>query len=163
MRATHTAALALFIALAFPATSLGAPVIPPDVSAANQYTEALPGAGGNTPTGAYGGEHPQSPTKGLGHSNAARLEALGPDGRAAADLAAAGVPNRGQRANSHQTEKSTEGVGNGESGARQVLGHLSGISDSGGMGAWLLALIVAFAVAAAAFAVRRRRATQKQG
>lgn len=137
----------------FPPVATAQRVVPPGNSGASQYTETLPGPGGDVPTGeAKGGA---SPAKALGASNAARLEALGTAGRAAARLAAETAPGR---ADGHR--------GAGPGGAEnpsgtpalsQILGQVTGSSDSGGMGLLLPLLIALAAVAAAALVLIRRR------
>lgn len=148
-------------ALALPVASAAAASgrVPPGNSGANQYTETLPGAGGNKPTRDIGGEGGRTPAKVLGHANAARLEALGPEGRAAAQLAAKSAPESiaGQ-------PHGEGGVSNpsGSSGLSQVLGQLTGSSDSGGMGLLLPLLIAMTIVGAAAYGLGRRRTARPQ-
>lgn len=156
-------------ALAFPVAGVasGQPVLPPENSAANQYTETLPGAGGNEPTGKIGGGGGGSPKKALGKAHAARLEALGPAGRAAARLAAAAAPTTFGRQSGAAVAPGAVGkhVGaepaanpGGKSGLRQILGQITGSSGSGEMGLLLPLLITMAAIAAIAFAVIRRQA-----
>jgi hypothetical protein len=146
------------IVLALPAAAVAAPgTLPPGNSGANQYTETLPGAGGNEPTrgiGDKGGAGARTPAKVLGQANAAELEALGPEGRAVAQLAAATAP---ARSGGHAHEGGASG--SGSSGVAQVLGQLTGTSGSGGMGLLLPLLIAMAIVAAAAYALGRRRTT----
>jgi hypothetical protein len=131
--------------------------VPPGVSGANQYTETLPGAGGNEPTSNLHekgqGPSAKTPAQALGHKNAAQLEALGPEGRAAAQLAAAGTP---PRAPGGKASERTAHSG-GSSAIGQVLGQLTGTSGSEGMGLLLPLLIAAGILAAAAYAFGRRR------
>lgn len=146
------------MALLIPATaSAAAPrAMPPGVSGANQYIETLPGPAGNVPTESLGGEGrgKRTPAQVLGRSEAAQLEALGPDGRAAARLAAATAPGRGDgRAGGREATNPS-----GASPVNQIVGQVSGTSGSGGMGLLLPALIASAAVAAAAYALGRRRA-----
>jgi hypothetical protein len=133
--------------------------VPPGVSGANQYKETLPGAGGNEPTSdVAAGMSDKTPAKALGHANAARLEALGPEGREAAQLAAAGAPGH---VVGKQAPEGTPGTP-GSSGLGQVLGQLTGSSDSGGMGLLLPLLIAMSIVAAAAYGLGRRRTAHPQ-
>jgi hypothetical protein len=168
MRPFRCATLLALAALLLPAVSLAAappPLVPPGVSGANQYTETLPGPGGNEPTSGAKGQGPKSPAKALGKGNAKRLESLGPEGRAAAQLAAVGATNDASRLDKSGKDSGGQGSpasGNGTSGVGQVLGHLTGTSDSGGMGALLGLLIGAAAIAAGAFVFLRRRAGQTQ-
>jgi hypothetical protein len=67
-------------------------LVPPGNSAATQYTEAVPTAGG--PKASNNSRHGggKSPKQVLGHRNAQKLDAQGPEGRAAAEVAAATAP-----------------------------------------------------------------------
>jgi len=130
--------------------------VPPGVSGANQYTETLPGPGGNEPTSGAGGKG-KSPAKVLGHGNAAELEALGPEGRAAAQLAAESAPESTNGANGGEAHGKTSSAPSSSSGVGQVLGQVTGSSGSGGMGLLLPALIAAAVVGAAAYVIGRRR------
>lgn len=155
------------LALSAPGVARAQPVLPPENSGANQYTETLPGAGGNEPTGKIGGGGGGSPENALGKAHAARLEALGPAGRAAARLAAAAAPTTFGRQSGAAVALGAVGkhVGaepaansGGESGLRQVFGQITGSSGSGEMGLLLPLLITMAAIAAIAFAVIRRQA-----
>ena len=75
--------------LAAPTGATAEYLIPPGNSAATQYTEAYPTAGGQHRSGGGGGA---SPAEALGAGNARRLEARGADGRATAALAAETSP-----------------------------------------------------------------------
>ncbi|MGH3427197.1 MAG: hypothetical protein ACRDQZ_06470 [Mycobacteriales bacterium] len=66
-------------------------VVPPENSAAAQYTEAVPTAGGDKPTGGGKTGH-RSPAKVLGSHNANKLEAQGKSGREVAEVVAATAP-----------------------------------------------------------------------
>ncbi|HET8863310.1 MAG TPA: hypothetical protein VFM94_08680 [Solirubrobacterales bacterium] len=82
------------IALALPASALGAEesssVVPPENSAATQYTEAVPTAGGDKPSGGSGKK--QTPAKVLGSKNAEKLESQGREGREVAQVVAETAP-----------------------------------------------------------------------
>ncbi len=147
--------LLVVAALALPATSPAATqrVLPPGNSGANQYTETLSGAGGNVPTSGIGGRGRTAPAKTLGPSNAGQLEAFGPPGRAAAQLAADTAPGRvgGRRGATRAANPS------GASGLSQVLGQLSGSSGSGGMGLLLPLVIAAAAVGSLVYLWRRKQ------
>jgi hypothetical protein len=140
--------------------------LPPEQSGANQYTEALPGAGGNEPTGTVGVGRGGPPGKAIGKQNAEKLEQLGPEGQAAAELAAEAAP----AAAASSPAKGSPSGGNpegrtdpdGASRSGQILSQLAG-SDSGGMGPLLPLVIVLAAGAAVAFLVLRRRATPGRG
>ena len=144
--------------------------VPPGHSGASQYTETLPTAGGDTPTSsvhagaAVGGpgdggnssggatetEAGVTPTQALGAQNAKRLEKLGPEGKAAARLAASAGAPAAHSAASHAG-------GTGSSPVQQVVGELTGTSGSEGMGLLLPLLIGMTAVVAVAFILTRRR------
>jgi hypothetical protein len=81
---------AVLAALALPAVSLAAYYVPPGNSAANQYTEAFPTAGGES--GGKPGKGKATPAQTLGARNAKRLHAQGPAGTAAAEVAAETAP-----------------------------------------------------------------------
>lgn len=76
--------------LALPATALAEYYVPPGNSAANQYTETLPSAGGDS-AGKNKGKG-VTPAQALGAKNAHKLESQGPAGKAAAELAAETAP-----------------------------------------------------------------------
>jgi hypothetical protein len=103
--ATKVAILGAFLAgLILPASAPAEYYVPPGNSAANQYTESLPSAGGES-AGKGGGGHKgggnsggggtATPEQSLGARNAHRLEAQGPAGEAAAELAAETAPPAG--------------------------------------------------------------------
>jgi hypothetical protein len=84
---------ALAAALVLPSSALAEYYVPPGNSAANQYTESLPSAGGeSTGKGGGGTSAPTKPAKSLGARNAHRLEAQGPAGKATAEVAAETAP-----------------------------------------------------------------------
>jgi hypothetical protein len=70
--------------------------VPPGNSAATQYTEQFPTAGGNAKSNAGinggGGGSAKPPSKVLGHENAQKLESKGPVGTEVAKLAAESAP-----------------------------------------------------------------------
>jgi hypothetical protein len=168
------AMIAVLLAAAAPSAA-AQHTVPPGHSGASQYTETLPTAGGETPTssvhsgtavggpsdsgGGAGGNGsggaseatPEiTPTQALGSHNARRLEKLGPEGKAAAQLAAsAGAPAAHSAAD--------RGGGDGSSPVQQVVGELTGTSGSEGMGLLLPLLIAMTAVVAVAFIFTRRR------
>jgi len=120
------AAAVLCAALAFPAASFGEYYVPPGNSAANQYTETLPGAGGNS-----GGKHKgATPADTLGAGNAKKLEKQGPDGKATAELAAETAPV--QLAGNGGSGGQSTGAGNGNGGGQSAGG--SGASSGSGSG-----------------------------
>jgi hypothetical protein len=141
--------------------------VPPGVSGANQYTETLPGPGGNSPTRHLKSEThgPRSAARVLGGDNARKLKALGPEGRAAARLATETAPE-GEGGHTKRGKHDGGGAplpgkpgGSGSSGVQQVLGQMTGTggSTSGGMG-WLLPLLIgASVVVAVTYLFTRRR------
>ena len=150
--------------------------VPPGHSGASQYTETLPsaggeettesvheGSGGGSPGGGKGDGAAQeststgatTPTEALGAGNAKRLEKLGPEGNAAARLAAAaGTSGANEPATRDRTDASSP--------VKQVVGELTGTSGSEGMGFLLPLLIVMTALVAVAFVLARRRPASPQ-
>lgn len=155
VRAVVTAAILAAVMLAAPGTASAVKRVPPGLSAANQYTETLPAPGGNVPS-QDAGDDGRTPDEVLGDDNAERLEALGPEGRAAAELAAATAPQpAGQRAPGRGTGDG--GLPGGSSGLGEVLRQVTGTSGSGGMGLLLpLAIVAALAGSLVFLAIRRR-------
>jgi hypothetical protein len=171
-------ALLLAIVVALAGTAGAAQNVPPGVSGANQYTETLPGPGGNAPTGGgtSSGGGTNSPAQTLGAANARKLEALGPEGKAAAELATETSSASQTHAKPKGAGRSSDGKGkgsgsdrssevqNGSSGIQQVLGQITGTggSNSGGMD-WLLPLLIgASVVVAATFLFTRNRPARPQ-
>jgi hypothetical protein len=90
---TAFAATTIVMAIAFPSAAAGATVVPPGNSAATQYTEAFPTAGGNAvSSGTTAGGHDPSPEKVLGHQASKALQDKGQVGREVADVAAETAP-----------------------------------------------------------------------
>ena len=157
---------AMLLAASSPAAS-AAELVPPGNSAVNQYTETYPTAGGDATEGGAG---KRSPAQALGDRNARRLEALGQDGRAAANLAAATTPARAEATRGDDPSPGGEGPGtgrkdgadtgpNGSSGLSEVLAQATGTSADGETGLLLPLTVLGAAVWAAAYAWRRRRRT----
>lgn len=84
--------LAAIAPLAFAQAANAAYYVPPSNSAATQYTEAFPTAGGDQDAEAGGAHRHHSPAKVLGSRNAQKLESQGPQGQAVADIAAETAP-----------------------------------------------------------------------
>jgi hypothetical protein len=179
-------ALLVAILLATAGTTDAAQNVPPGVSGANQYTETLPGPGGNSAAGGGGSSAgggagaPKSSAQTLGATNARKLEALGPEGKAAAELATQSSPasSNSKRAGDKDAKPSGPGSSEkaessistrssdapGSSGVQQVLGQITGTggSDSGGMN-WLLPLLIgASVVVAATYLFTRHRPARPQ-
>jgi hypothetical protein len=159
--------------LALPGEAAATRTVPPGVSGAAQYMESVPGAGGEESTkaiveegqAAEGGD--SEATRKLGTENAAKLEALGPEGESAASLAASSAGGNGRpggdpvgagkSAGADGTEEATPPHHSGGSGVGEVVGQLSGSEGSGGMGLVLPLLIAMAVVAAAGYLIGRRR------
>jgi hypothetical protein len=182
IRLTTALLVLVTILLTVAAANASAQNVPPGVSGANQYTETLPGPGGNSPTSGGtsnggGTSGPKSVAKALGAENARKLQALGPEGKAAAQLA-----TESSSGNSRQTRHAHRGRGSGDrtrssgqtggatgsqdgsSGVQQILGQITGTggSNSGGM-TWLLPLLIGVSVVvAAAYIFARNRPARPQ-
>jgi hypothetical protein len=119
----------------------------------DQYLESVPGACGDQRP--EGGEPETDRAGSVPPSAAAALEALGPDGSAAAALAeATSAPDR----DADPGDRAESAASDSPSGAAAVGQALSGSADDGGLG-WLLPLILGLVAAggAALVIVRRRR------
>jgi hypothetical protein len=137
------AAASAVAALALPSAAAAEYYVPPANSAANQYTESFPGAGGES-----GGKRKgATPGTALGAGNAKKLEAKGPAGKAAAEIAAETAPpqlvdhgssggeNAGKSGGNGQTGGDGGGTGEGESGSGAPgTGGSNGGSPGGGGG-----------------------------
>jgi hypothetical protein len=171
MKALRTASASLATAIAFlalPPIAAAQYVVPPDNSAVNQYTETVPTAGGGQDTDRHGGGK-RSPAEVLGARNARRLGAQGPQGRAAAEVAAAtapdvgassppatatpgaarheqggrGSPRRRGSENAPAGSSSSSSDPSGSSGLDEVIAQATGSSSSGEMGLFLPLVILA--------------------
>jgi len=169
---------ALLVALAAPAYAGAEYYVPPGNSAANQYTETLPSAGGDS-----GGKKKgkATPAATLGAGNAKKLESQGASGKAAAQLAAEtapatvpvtetpsagsggnGIPGGagGKSANGGGSSPAPTTVGvdepSGSSGIGAVLGQATGSADDGSLGLWLPVAIVAAIAGSIAYLLRSR-------
>lgn len=169
-----TTALTLAI-LAFGPAAGATEFVPPENSAATQYTEAFPTGGGNQDAEKSGAGH-RSPAEALGASNAHRLQNQGRDGQATAELASATAPSQSTRMTlsealnphsqgRHGRDGSTPSQSadseepNVNSGPGEVVGQATGASSSSDIG-WLLPLVIGAATAwSLAFFWRRRRST----
>lgn len=87
-----SAAIAIAM-LALPANAAAESVVPPENSAATQYTEAIPTGGGQKDAGNSGNGKKRSPSSVLGSKKAKKLEAQGAQGHAAAQIAAETAPS----------------------------------------------------------------------
>jgi hypothetical protein len=135
---------AVAAALALPAAAPAEYYVPPANSAANQYTESFPGAGGES-----GGKRKDvTPGTALGAGNAKKLESKGKAGKEAAEVAAETAPaqisNDSADNGSGQADKGgggkTGGKGNGDgeeeggSGSTGTGGGSPGDQGGGGSG-----------------------------
>jgi hypothetical protein len=128
------------------------PVVPPDVSAADQYTESFPGPGGNQPT-QPGASDPSVDV--IAMKYARRLQRLGQDGRAAGGVLAETAPPL-----DHREIGGTSGqVGNadGSSTVNEIVGLATGTSHSTGSGLLLPLAIGATVLGAAGYLWQRTR------
>lgn len=133
MKARKTAIVFFVAALlpALPQAALGAEaesVVPPENSAATQYTEALPTAGGDKQAGG-GGKKP-TPAKVLGAKNAKELESHGQAGREVARVAAETAPP--SAAPAEAAPASTPGDGGDDNRSSGTGSATPGDGDSGG-------------------------------
>jgi hypothetical protein len=155
----------LALVAACPALAGAQTEAPPGVSEVDQYTETLPGPGGNETLdrpdgGAAGGGDPdgggpEQPI--LAPETVQELERLGPEGRATAELAATTAP-RGDRGSNPALAAGGHDSGS-PSGVGALVDALSG-SDGEGMGILLPLILLAVAAAGIGFAVLRSRAGQ---
>jgi len=172
-------AIAFPMAIAFlaPAPGAGAEyLVPPDNSAATQYTEAVPTAGGPSASDRSGGRGgTSSPGRTLGSENVRRLDAQGAVGREVVEAVAATaprVPPADPRSTSGEGGVSADRAGRGPGSERpaigaedpggssrlgSVLGQATGSSASGGLGPLLPLLMLGTAIWAIAFLANRRR------
>jgi hypothetical protein len=128
---------ATVVAAVLPAVAAAEEVVPPGNSAATQYTETFPTAGGNAELGSNStingggkGGNGALPTK-----TAHKLASQGRDGRAVADLAAEGAPppagTSGREPASGQRSTAAPGGGSGSPPA-STGGAAAGSSSPGG-------------------------------
>jgi hypothetical protein len=168
---------ALLVALGMTlAPGASAAVVPPGNSAATQYAETLPGAGGEEAPEKDGDGEKATDQEGKGGessvpaSTAAELEELGPEGEAALNLANEGAPKQAK----HQKKKEGGGAANpgspggpasgsggssssgGSSAVGEVLGGAAGTSG-GGLGFLQPLILAAVLIGAGAYLMRRRR------
>jgi hypothetical protein len=174
---------ALFAVLALPAQALAEYYVPPGNSAANQYTESFPSAGGES-AGKRGGAA-ATPGMALGAANAHRLQAQGRTGRAAAEVAAETAPTSrvvatdgadringgsgGHDGADVSGEQAQGSVGSGQeatahgnslagsSGLGQVVAQATGASDDGSLGLWLPLAILGAIAGSIAYRLRSSR------
>ena len=145
-RLKGVAILAVLAALALPASAASERVtVPPGSTEGDQYTEVVPNGGGSstlgTGNGGTGGSQGVTGgSQGVAPATQA-LNALGPEGQKAADLA-----------NSNRPPKDVK-QGQGQQPKPQPSSSTAG---EGGMGLLFVLLLVVAALAAIAYGVRRR-------
>lgn len=124
---------------------------PPGNSAIDEYVETVPGASGNA--------RPRPPAQGgaagvLTAAERARLERLGPDGKALAGAVEATAPT------TKRNESEPELLeGTGRSPGRELLGAVGGDDGGSGMGVVLPAILIAALLTATTLVLLRRRAS----
>ena len=176
------------LALALPAAATATEsVVPPENSAATQYTEVIPTAGGNKQAGG-GKQGNRSPQQVLGSKTAHKLESHGKQGREVAEVVAETAPETsatatapaqpeppsqsaggggqsqrggGSSARIHAPEQQSRGatseLPDGSSGLGEVVAAATGNSSSGQLGILLLLAIAAAVVWALAYLIRQRK------
>jgi hypothetical protein len=186
LRTSISLLLAAIAGFCLPAGAAAA-IVPPGNSAATQYTEAFPTAGGPKATRDTRQAGKATPGQVLGARNAKELETRGSQGREAAELAAATAPasvaatlgasgagdsreapaggKQGTAAANAPDSSTTTGTAaatalsepQGSSGLGEVIGQATGSSSSGQPGLLLPLAIACVAVWAILFLARRRR------
>jgi hypothetical protein len=167
------------VALLVPASPAAAEyLIPPENSAATQYTEAIPTSGGRRDAERDDARGDRDPKEVLGNRNAQRLEGEGPSGRELAEFAATTAPATGSAAVSGGAGDSDDdggatggakgsgrggpgsGLGeaapSGSSPLSEVIEQATGSSSSGQLGPLLPLLILAALAWAVWYALRQR-------
>ena len=145
----------MLVALALIALPTGAVAqtnAPPGNSAIDEYLETVPGATGNQrprAPGAPGGT--SKPT--LTPAQRARLERLGPDGKALADAVDATAPSDAKVSGSAPQPPTAEG----RTPLRELIDAAGGNDGGGGMGMVLPAILLATLLGVIALVVVRRR------
>jgi hypothetical protein len=147
------------------ARPLAQPLLPPDNSAANQYTEAYPTSGGEKP--AIDRSETSKPAEVIGARSAEKLEEAGPEGRDAALLAAEttlkpsqreGGASRGPKGQGQEkTRPSVAKDSEGSSGLSEVLLQATGLSSSSQSGFLALLLIASATIGSLAYLWKRKR------
>ena len=115
---------------ALPASAAAEAYVPPGNSAATQYTEAVPTAGGPKATDHSKHGQSRSPDRILGAKKTAKLDAQGPQGKAAAEVVALTAPGAVD-----STAKATAASGHGSSGSPGGQAGSGGDQGGGGSGA----------------------------
>src|SRR5436190_23856200 len=145
-------ALVALLLLALPATALGQEPLtnaPPGNSAIDEYLETVPGAAGD--------QRPRQPGSGGGGgvltpAERARLEQLGPDGKALADAVDATAPPPAKPGQTIDIDGAE-----GHSPISAVLDAAAGQDGGGGMGFMLPVILLASLLGVIALVVLRHR------
>jgi hypothetical protein len=158
-------AFCLVAALVFPVSANGS-VVPPGNSAADQYAETLPGAGGNQAGGTGGGgtgggrTGAGSPQGDVNAATQRRLDELGPAGRAAAALAKRTAPAPVAKGADKRGRADTSP---GSPGLLTALKQAASSGQSGGMGIVLPLVLTGSVLAGFALLWSRRRGVEAAG
>ena len=121
-----------------------------------EYLETIPGATGNRPSRPPGGDGGASNTPALTAAQRARLERLGPNGKALADVVDATSPAGATPRKKTPATKAAPSTGQGRSPLSGVLDAAAG-RDGGGMGALLPGILAATALGVGGLVFMRRR------
>jgi hypothetical protein len=138
------------VALALPLGAAAQTNAPPGNSAIDEYLETVPSATGN--------QRPRQPGAGesvLSPAQRARLEKLGPDGKALADAVDATAPPAAAKPSGRQ-KLDIEGA-KGRSPISAILDAAVGSDGGGGMGLFLPIILLASLLGVIALVVLRRR------
>lgn len=161
------------LTLAVPAVAGAEYLVPPSNSAATQYTEAIPSAGGPRDSSRQGAKHTdRSPARVLGAQNAQRLNDAGAPGREVAAIAAETAPetlvlSQPERRLPTTANRLVQGDGapavhaqlpSDSTGLGEVLGQATG-SSSDGVDLLLPVLLVSGLAWAIAYRARRKKRT----
>jgi hypothetical protein len=156
-------AVAVIAMLACPAGAAAQGALPPGDSGVDEYVEGVPGPKGSVPSGSVGKGKDRG-DKALPPGVVRQLEALGEDGRAAAELAEATAPSRADRAGARKARDGEAGGSSGSAGGgndsggsaiAEVVGKMVG-GGEGGMGLALPLILLVTVLSAIAVVVARR-------
>ncbi len=143
MKATKTGLVLLTAVaiLALPVLAHAEYLIPPSNSAATQYTEAVPTAGGPKATDpSHKGKGSSSPKQVLGSRNAQRLNAQGEEGRVVAEVAAETAPagvaaaSHGRAQPAHPHSGAAQGGANSNGSTNSEAAGGNGAAGNGSKG-----------------------------
>jgi hypothetical protein len=138
-----------------------------DNSAIDEYTENVPGAGGDRPTRDVDGGSGEGSGSTLPPASSGALATEGADGAAAADLAQATAPARepggSDGAGDGSTTRDRAGADGGLPSVGDVVAGVGGGSDSDGLGIVLPIILGSVLVGALLFLLARRRRQGEPG